>query len=101
MSAVNTSLSNDKKNGSIIKKTRHFFSKKKSKHNRNQSLVNNTSLIKEDSNKTLITSPHENNEGDQTNLKQNKPEIITKELNQKEVGVLSKSENLYDNGTYI
>jgi len=41
------------------------------------------------------------NEGDQTNLKQNKPEIITKELNQKEVGVLSKSENLYDNGTYI
>jgi len=97
MTAVNTSLSHDKKNGSIIKKTKHFFSKKKSKHNNNQSLVNNTSLIKEDSNNTLITAPHENNEGDQASLKQNKPEIITKKLNQKEDNVLSKSENLNDN----
>jgi len=60
-SAVNTSFSKEKNSG-IIKKTKHFFGKKKSKHSENQSLENSTSFInmKEDSNKTLFPTNSEN-----------------------------------------
>jgi len=93
----NTSLTVEKKNKSLIKKTKHFFSKKKSKYNYNQKLGSNTSLVsnKDDSNKTLITTI--NNDDENSSLKQNKPEIINKEINLKEESVLNKSEIINEN----
>jgi len=93
--ANNTSFSNEKgRKSSIIKKTKHFFVKRKSKYSENQSLENNVSFIsmKEDSNKTLFTNIHENNESESSILKQNKPETIIKELNLEEKSIISKSE---------
>jgi len=99
MSSINT-VSSDKKNTSIIKKTKHFFSKRKSKQHDSLNLENNGSFIcnKEESNKTLIIT-NQNNDNDNLSLKQNKPIIMNSEISLEEKSSLSKSEDKSFNNT--
>jgi predicted nucleic acid-binding Zn-ribbon protein len=53
--------------------------------------------MKEDSNKTLFPTNSENNEGESSSIKQNKPETIIKELNLEEKSILSKYESFINN----
>jgi len=93
MSSINT-VSSDKKNPSIMKKTKQFFVRRKSKQHDNLNFDNNASFIcnKEESNRTLIIEHQENNENDSISLKQSKPIVMNSEISLEEKSSLCKSE---------
>jgi len=95
MSSIDT-VSSDKKNPSIIKKTKHFFGRRKSKQHDSLNFDNNASFIcnKEESNRTLIIEHQENNENDNVSLKQSKPIGMNSEISLEEKSSLCKSEIL-------
>ncbi|OUM69642.1 hypothetical protein PIROE2DRAFT_57351 [Piromyces sp. E2] len=91
MNSIKEASDTDKKNSKIFKKTKLFFSKRKSKHSESLNLDNSISYIsnKEDSNRTLNIVPQ--NDGDEANLKQNKPILSNSDIS------LDEKNNLNNN----